>query len=278
MENDTLDLLVILDRSGSMQDAKKDHEGGLRSFIKEQRELEGDVRLTFVQFDTHNPCEIIYDRTPLEEVKDEDIVLVPRGGTPLLHAIGAAVSHLRDKLKRAKSRVVTMVITDGEENESHRTGPEWTKTRVRALKDELEQAGWTFLFLGANVDAFAEAATLGVASAFALGYTNAGPQVAAAYGATSANLRSARGQHVNSVRRVASMGLTGQSLTDASDLEWKNVVSSTMSYSDDQRVAASGKSPFPSGASTDVVTPLNPNDAQANDVTVTTTTTTADKE
>ncbi len=49
----TLDILVILDRSGSMQSAKADHEGGLKAFLAEQRKLKGDVKFTLVQFDSH---------------------------------------------------------------------------------------------------------------------------------------------------------------------------------------------------------------------------------
>ena len=88
-----LDILLILDRSGSMQERKADHEGGVRSFVEDQRQLEGDVRFTLVQFDTNDPCEIVYDRVPITAVGP--IHLIPRGGTPLLDAVGKAVAHLR---------------------------------------------------------------------------------------------------------------------------------------------------------------------------------------
>src|SRR4051812_34999613 len=87
-----LDILVILDRSGSMEHAVRDHEGGLRSFVEDQKSLGGDVRLTLVQFDTVNPCDIVFDRLPLADVGP--IQLIPRGGTPLLDAMGLAIAHL----------------------------------------------------------------------------------------------------------------------------------------------------------------------------------------
>lgn len=215
-----LDILVILDRSGSMQDAKTDHEGGLRSFVEDQRGLEGDVRFSLVQFDSQNPCEVVYDRTPIADVKD--IVLIPRGGTPLLDAIGSAVSHLRVKLADDAS-VVVMVITDGEENASR----EWDKDRVKSLVSELEAKGWSFLFLGANVDAFTEAAALGVGAAASMGYANqhGTGTVSAMYSATSSNLKRAR----------STAGIRGMSMMD-------NDVRSSLSYTSEQRNAAMGGS------------------------------------
>lgn len=204
--DETLDILVILDRSGSMQDAKADHEGGLRSFVEDQRSMDGDVRFTLVQFDSHNPCEVIYDRVRLEDVRD--IRLVPRGDTPLLHAFGHAVSHLRPQVPKG-GRVVAMVVTDGQENCSHRLGSEWTKDRVRALVTDLEAHGWVFLFLGANIDAFADGGALGVAAAHVLSYANqpGAGTVPASYSAVASNMLRARsmthaaatsGQQVNS--------------------------------------------------------------------------------
>lgn len=217
----TLDLLVILDRSGSMQDAKSDHEGGLKSFVEDQRDLAGDVRLTLVQFDTEAPCEVVYDRVPLADVGE--IRLIPRGGTPLLDAIGKAVSHLRAQLTDAAT-VVAMVITDGDENSSR----EWTRSRVKALVTELESKGWNFLFLGANIDAFAEAGSLGVPMAASASFANHQPQaVSAMYASTMSNVSRSRG--------LRAAGATRQAVT------------ASLSYTSDQRAAMAGTDPFANG-------------------------------
>lgn len=182
-----LDILVILDRSGSMQDAKSDHEGGLRSFVEDQRSMAGEVRFTLVQFDTTDPCEVVYDRVALDVVKE--ITLVPRGGTPLLDAVGEALAHLqKQQLVEPAIATIVMVVTDGEENASK----EWTKTRVKALVDDMEKAGAKILYLGANVDAFAEAGSLGVGAAGALNYHPTFASVQAAYAITSNKVANAR--------------------------------------------------------------------------------------
>ena len=185
-EEETLmnvDILIVLDRSGSMQSMLADHEGGIKSFIEDQRSLDGDVRLTLVQFDSVNPCEVVYDRAPLDRVTE--VRLIPRGCTPLHDAVGQAVSHLRGQIAD-DAPVVVMVVTDGEENSSK----EWTKDRVKALVTELEAKGWSFLFLGANIDAFATGGGLGMSHDTTATFT---PQsVNAMYSATSSNMLRSR--------------------------------------------------------------------------------------
>jgi hypothetical protein len=182
-----LDLLVILDRSGSMQSRKTDHEGGVQSFLEDQRAMAGDVRLTFVQFDTVDPCEIVYDRVPLDAVAP--IVLIPRGGTPLLDAVGRAVAHLQTaQIAAPATQTIVMVVTDGEENSSK----EWTLAQVKGLVSALEQGGATVLFLGATLDTFQEAAAMGVAYAGTIAVPQAASNIAAAYTLTSNKVLRAR--------------------------------------------------------------------------------------
>jgi hypothetical protein len=182
-----LDILLVLDRSGSMQSRKADHEGGVRAFVEDQRTLAGDVRFTLVQFDSTDPCEIVYDRVPLDAV--DAITLIPRGATPLLDAVGRAVAHLRARQGTEPSQsTLIMVVTDGEENAS----TEWTKDRVKALLGEIAAAGGTTLFLGADIDAFHEAGSLGVSMAHALNIPNQAANLVAAYAVTSHKVKTAR--------------------------------------------------------------------------------------
>jgi hypothetical protein len=160
MASEILDILVILDRSGSMQTGRTDHEGGLKSFVRDQRGLPGDVRLTFTQFDSHEPCEVVVDRVPIADVKDDDIQLIPRGGTPLFAGIGAGLAHLQERQKQQPAgQTIAMVVTDG--GDTGQNG-EWTRQSVRDRIKDLEAQGWTFIYLAANVDAFGEAAAVGV--------------------------------------------------------------------------------------------------------------------
>lgn len=194
MQNLT-DLIILLDRSGSMQDGRTDHEGGLRSFVQDQRGLAGDARLTFVQFDTANPFEVVYDRALLQDVEDAKLTLVPRGGTPLLEALSRTIEHVQAALQRAGHAtdpvdhpVIVMVITDGQENSS---GASYSKAKVQAQVKACEAAGWKILYLGANVDEFAEAQGLGIQDVTqTLGYTVGA--AGSVYSVMSANTKQAR--------------------------------------------------------------------------------------
>ena len=227
-----LDILVILDRSGSMQDAKNDHEGGLRSFIEDQKRLGGDVRLTLVQFDTTNPCEIVYDRVPLADVGP--IELVPRGGTPLLDAMGLAIAHLTKRQSaEPASHTITMIVTDGEENASK----EWDLARVKKLVTELEGKGGQVLYLGANVDAFAEAGLVGIAHGHALNYNIAASSVQAAYAVTSNKVSHARGM----MRGGASGQSISASMAFTAD-EQEQVTSGTATFADQVKASVTSTS------------------------------------
>lgn len=157
------DIVILLDRSGSMQHARDDHEGGLRSFVRDMRELAGDTHLTFIRFDSFDPCEVVCEARQLVEFPDSDLTLVPRGDTPLLDAVGTVLSRYAETLS---PQTIMMIITDGQENASRK----WTKEQVQKLVKEREDAGWKILYLGANVDEFLEAAQLGVGRGTTLGY------------------------------------------------------------------------------------------------------------
>lgn len=176
-------IAVILDRSGSMESRKSDHEGGLKSFIEDQKKLDGEVDFTFVQFDSHNPCEVVYDDVPIDEVNE--INLVPRGGTPLLDAVGKTLAHLTKKYKgQAYDDVFVMIITDGEENQS----TEWTLETLKTAVENKKKENWQFLFLGAGLDDFAGTSYTGTTTRSA-SFVNSASGCQVAYDLTSSKFK-----------------------------------------------------------------------------------------
>lgn len=222
MSDDVLDILVVMDRSGSMRSKKSDHEGGLQAFVEEQAKVPGDVRLTLIQFDDQDPCDVVYDRVPVGDVKG--IALSPRGWTPLLDGVGRATAHMQDKTPNVN--VLCMIVTDGMENASK----EWTKAAVAERIKSLEALGWTFLFLGANIDSVKEAGDLGLHDVNIVMDMNAddGDAIKACYMASSQNLRSLRQDYTKG--KVAS--------ASAKMGDFK----SAMNFTDEQRARAKGTS------------------------------------
>ncbi len=163
------EIVIVLDRSGSMSTMKADMEGGLEQFVLDQRRQPGTCQLTLVQFDTE--IETVFSARDLRMV--ERIEIVPRGGTALLDALGTAIDGVGARLAaqaetERPGKVIVLVITDGEENSS----VVWKAKRLRAaIRRQERDYDWQFIYLGANVNAFAEAGDVGIARANAMSYT-----------------------------------------------------------------------------------------------------------
>ena len=161
----TTHLNVLLDRSGSMASMAADVVGGFNGLLADQQAAGDDARLTLVQFDSADPQEVLVDARRISRVRPlRPGDFQPRGGTPLLDATGriiARVAQREEQRRRAGKRpeaIVVVTITDGEENQSR----EHTRDGIRRLVQAKQAQGWTFVFLGAGLDAYAEARALGI--------------------------------------------------------------------------------------------------------------------
>ena len=193
MNPNKTEIVVLVDRSGSMTELVKDMEAGYAAFVKDQETVAGEAALTLVTFDTQG-LDTIYESAPLASART--FTLKPRGGTPLIDAVAMTIDKVGarlDKLPEAEkpASVFFMIITDGEENSSKH----FKKTDVQErIKRQTEQYNWHFIYLGANVDAFNEAASLGISTYNAANYTPSAVGVRSAYEASSSTARSLREQ------------------------------------------------------------------------------------
>ena len=165
------ELVFILDRSGSMSGLERDTIGGFNSMIEKQKREEGEAVVSTVLFD--NESVVIHDRLPLDRVpRMTEREYYTRGCTALLDAVGGAIHHIANIHKYARredvpERTLFIITTDGYENASRRYSYE--KVR-RMIEHEKEKYGWEFLFLGANIDAAAEAKRFGISADRAVNY------------------------------------------------------------------------------------------------------------
>lgn len=182
---------LLLDRSGSMQKIKDDVEGGVKTFIEDQRKASGKCTLRICQFDT------LYEEVcPSTSIADAIFPgLDPRGGTALLDAWGRAVVEFGEELSNLPEdarpgNVIFVVVTDGEENSSR----EWTRAQVfDKVTEQQTRYNWQFLYLAANQDAVAEGAKYGVPGAQAVTYDWDAGGTKAAYSALSNSVLRTRG-------------------------------------------------------------------------------------
>ena len=151
---------VLVDRSGSMAQWREDMQGGLNAFVESQASEPGDAEITLAQFDTK--YELVW---PLGRINDAPkYTLMPRGCTALLDAMGRFITEVGEELaKRDEAdrpgKVIVCIVTDGLENSS----VDWTRDMVKALvEQQSSQWHWEFVFLGADMDAVQEGASVGV--------------------------------------------------------------------------------------------------------------------
>ena len=152
---------VILDKSGSMASKQNDVIHGFNAYVDGlDKEDKVDYLFSLTLFDTQVAYRDV--ALPLAQIKKlDDRSYVPGGNTALNDAIGITVRKV-DAERPQVDKIVTVIMTDGEENSSR----EWTHDAVRALIDQKEKEGnWTFVFLGAAPDAWDQGKSLGIAAA-----------------------------------------------------------------------------------------------------------------
>ncbi len=198
MNKNLTDITVVLDRSGSMHSRKDDAEGGLNTFIEEQKKQDGDAVFTLIKFD--DQYEVVCNAIGINSV--EKINLDPRGSTALLDAVGKAITSTGERLRNKSENerpglVVICIVTDGYENASL----EYTKDKIKELiTEQTDKYNWQFTFLGADQDAFGEGISMGLNVNTILNYD-------------SVNTRQVFGSMARNVSTMRAQSLAGETVS-----------------------------------------------------------------
>ena len=163
MKKDLTELVLILDRSGSMRGLESDTVGGYNALLDKQRREAGEAIVTTVLFD--DGYELLHDRVPLTDIADITTrEYYVRGCTALLDAVGRTITKIENDQARTPEslrpeKTLFVITTDGLENASKEYRPE----AVKAMIERCREKGWEFLFMGANMDAVKTAGSMGIA-------------------------------------------------------------------------------------------------------------------
>ena len=191
------ELIFILDRSGSMAGLESDTIGGFNGTINDQKQIEGETRVTTILFD--NFFEILHDRINLQDLGpltgNEYFV---RGSTALYDAVALGIKKIinvqqQTKLEGRADKVIMVITTDGYENASRETNA----AMLHKMIDDCKKEGWEFLFLGADIDAQAVAGEIGIDPSRAANYMKDKQGVQVQYESLNYAIRSMRsGDHL----------------------------------------------------------------------------------
>lgn len=167
-----IELVFILDESGSMRGLEKDTIGGFNSTIDKQKKEDGDCLVSTVCFS--NGQRVIHDRVNLRDVKElTDKDYRPCGSTALIDTVASSIKHIKmvHKYIRKEDRpdkTMFIITTDGMENASHK----YSLSETKRMIEECKEKGWEFIFLAANIDAYETARDYGFDEESTVNYVN----------------------------------------------------------------------------------------------------------
>lgn len=159
-------IAFLLDETGSMMPVRDATISGFNEYVQTVQRAYPDALLTLMLFSTERYSGP-YRMTPLRYIAPLTTQnYQPSGGTPLYDCIARLIA---DTEKAAASMrpapvVLCVIMTDGEENSSH----DYNRDRIFARIREKEDEGWTFVYLGANQDAWDVGASIGVQASRAM--------------------------------------------------------------------------------------------------------------
>jgi len=149
-------VIFILDGSGSMCGTATDVRGGFNTYIEKIKGDGNEYTLSAIKFGSK--VELLFSNLPLEQVPLlTEKNYMPCGTTALYDAIGFALAEVK---MADEDRFIVIIMTDGFENASQKFSKEMITSKIE-LREKI--GNWTFVYMGADQDAWAVASNLGFA-------------------------------------------------------------------------------------------------------------------
>ncbi len=168
-----LNVHFILDDSASMKSVHDATISGFNEYLSTLKNDGNDYRLTLSEFS--GDVKTVYEARSIKDVKRLSKETYPANGWRT--ALYDSAMDVLKPLKNAKGQHIVVIMTDGQDNASTR----YNMDDLKRLKDQLDKTDrWTFVFLGANQDAWATARGFGFApqNVSSYNHTNVGTKAA----------------------------------------------------------------------------------------------------
>ena len=162
MKENYINLVLVIDESGSMSGTEADVIGGFKKVVDEQKAIkEGSCTVSYFKFATH--VEKVFIGKDVNEVEYLDGKYRPNGLTALYDGVGTAIDEVGKWLDSMKEedkpeKTVVVIMTDGGENNS----TDYTGKQVKEMiKHQEDKYNWTFVYMGSDLADASDADTLG---------------------------------------------------------------------------------------------------------------------
>jgi hypothetical protein len=176
----------LLDRTGSMESVRDDTIGAFNTYL-DTLQQDGDLLyFTLIQFDSMS-VDKVHVNEPVKEIpRLTRETFVPRASTPLIDAACKTIKAVEKSVSGSpQTKIVICIQTDGQENAS--TEHTWEELNA-LIKAKFEQ-GWQFNFMGAGIDAYAQASRMGISRDQTLAYSKDVAATRSAFSASAENTR-----------------------------------------------------------------------------------------
>jgi len=169
MNKNLTEIIILLDRSGSMPGLETHIIGGFNNFIQRQCSL-GQTNLTVVLYDSK--YEILYNGVDASTVTLTKKDYYTRSSAALSDAIGKAILDVNFRLSQSEKtacpeKVIFIITKHGPEN----SGTEYTYEKIsKIVSRQKELFNWIFILTGTSIDVISESRKLGIDPSLAFSY------------------------------------------------------------------------------------------------------------
>ena len=165
MKENYINLVFVIDESGSMSGTESDVIGGFKKVVDEQKEIkEGTCTVSYFKFASN--VEEVFIGKDVNQVEYLDGKYNPAGMTALFDGVGTAIDKIGKWLNSMKEsekpeKTMVVIMTDGGENYSK----EYSASKVKEMiKHQEDKYNWTFVYMGSDLTDASDANSLGFTS------------------------------------------------------------------------------------------------------------------
>lgn len=165
MKENYINLVFVIDESGSMSGTESDVIGGFKKVVDEQKEIkEGTCTVSYFKFASN--VEEVFIGKDVNEVEYLDGKYNPAGMTALFDGVGTAIDKIGKWLNSMKEsekpeKTMVVIMTDGGENYSK----DYSASKVKEMiKHQEDKYNWTFVYMGSDLTDASDANSLGFTS------------------------------------------------------------------------------------------------------------------